>query len=201
VARAIQESGREVVLVEPGLAGVRNALARGIRQVVQATLDDAGVLPRSLPAVGLFDVVEHIRDDLGFLTQINRLIVPGGRAYVTVPAYNWLWSGEDVLAGHARRYTVPNLCRLLEKAGYMVDFATYFFGFLPLPILLRRVLPYRLGFAPKNATEDAIRSDHELRNPLASRLLQTLSRGELSAIAKRRPLRMGGSCLAVARKH
>jgi hypothetical protein len=83
----------------------------------------------------------------------------------------------------------------------MVDFAAYFFGFLPLPILLRRVLPYRLGFAPKNATEDAIRSDHELRNPLASRLLQTLSRGELSAIAKRRPLRMGGSCLAVARKH
>jgi hypothetical protein len=44
VERAIQESGIDVVLVEPGLAGVRNALHRGVRQVVRATLDDAGLL-------------------------------------------------------------------------------------------------------------------------------------------------------------
>jgi SAM-dependent methyltransferase len=200
VARAIQESGLEVVLVEPGLAGVRHAVNRGIRQVVRATLEDAGVLAGALPAVGLFDVVEHIRDDSTFLTTINRLLIPEGRVYVTVPAYQWLWSGEDILAGHSRRHTVGTLRRLLEGTGYTVEFATYFFGFLPLPILLRRALPYRLGFAPMKATEDAIRSDHELGHPLVSRILGILSQRELSRIAERRPLRMGASCLAVARK-
>jgi SAM-dependent methyltransferase len=200
VARAIQEAGLEVVLVEPGLAGVRNALKRGVRQVVRATLEDAGVLAESLPAVGLFDVVEHIRDDSGFLAGIRRLVTPGGRVYLTVPAYQWLWSGEDILAGHSRRYTVPTLSRLLENAGYRVEFATYFFGFLPLPILGRRVLPYRLGLASKKVAEGDLRSDHELGHPLLDRILQTLTRRELSRIAERRPLRFGGSCLAVARK-
>ncbi len=200
VARAIQDSGREVVLVEPGLAGVRNAVRRGIRQVVRATLEDAGVLAGTLPAVGLFDVVEHIRDDCDFLMGINRLVIPGGRIYITVPAYQWLWSDEDISAGHARRYTVSALHRLLERAGYTVEFATYFFGFLPLPILFRRVLPYRLGFAPKKFSEETVRSDHELGNPLASRILEILTRRELSRIAGQRPLGMGGSCFAVARK-
>jgi hypothetical protein len=200
VARAIQESGIEVVLVEPGLAGVRNALKRGIRQVVRATLEDAGVLDETLPAVGLFDVVEHIGDDSGFLTGINRLVITGGRVYVTVPAYDWLWSGEDILAGHSRRYTVPKLRRLLEDSGYTVEFATYFFGFLPLPILFRRVLPYRLGFAPKGVAEGDVRSDHELGYPLVARILHILTRRELSRIAELRALRMGASCLVVGRK-
>jgi SAM-dependent methyltransferase len=200
VARLIQESGLEVILVEPGLTGVRNALKRGVRQVVHATLEDAAVLAATLPAVGLFDVVEHIRDDSGFLTGIHRLVVPGGRVYVTVPAYQWLWSGEDILAGHSRRYTVTTLRRLLENVGYTVEFATYFFGFLPLPILFRRVLPYRLGFVPKKVAEGALRSDHEVGHPLISWILQMLTRRELSRIAERQPLRLGGSCIAVARK-
>lgn len=200
VAQAIQEAGYEVVLVEPGLAGVRNALKRGIRQVVRATLEDVEVSAESLPAVGLFDVVEHVRDDSGFLAEINRLIIPGGRVYVTVPAHQWLWSGEDILAGHWRRYTVRTLCRLLENAGYTVEFATSFFGFLPLPILLRRVLPYRLGLASNKTDEGAVQSDHKVGNPLIGRIVQSLTRRELSGISELRPLRMGGSCMAVAQK-
>jgi hypothetical protein len=72
IARAIQDSGQDVVLMEPGIAGVRNALRRGVRQVVRSTLEDAGVLPETLPAVGLFDVVEHIPDDVGFLGRASR---------------------------------------------------------------------------------------------------------------------------------
>jgi SAM-dependent methyltransferase len=200
VARALQEAGIEVVLVEPGPAGVRNALRRGIRQVVRATLEDAGVRAETLPAVGLFDVVEHIPDDSAFLTSIRRLIIPGGRVYMTVPAYQWLWSSEDVLAGHSRRYTVRSLRRLLEKSGYTVEFATYFFGFLPLPIWFHRALPYRLGFRGKNSPEDAARADHEVSHPLVDRMLRVLTSRELSRVARRKPLRAGGSCLMVARK-
>jgi len=49
VARAIQDAGLEVVLVEPGLAGVRNAVKRGIGQVVRATVEDAGCCQKLFP--------------------------------------------------------------------------------------------------------------------------------------------------------
>jgi SAM-dependent methyltransferase len=199
VARAILDSGHDIVLVEPGLAGVQNALKRGIRQVVRAALEDMGAKEETIPAVGLFDVVEHIPDDVGFMARIHRLLMPGGRVYLTVPTYGWLWSHEDVLAGHSRRYTIQTLRRRLESTGYTVEFATYFFEFLPLPVLLCRALPYRLGLAPKNSP-NALRSDHEAKSPLIARILDSLMQRELSRIAARRSLAWGGSCLAVALK-
>src|SRR5712692_4618252 len=63
VARAIQNAGLETVLIEPGLSGAQNAHRRGVLNVVRATLEDAGFLPEVFPAVGLFDVVEHIQED------------------------------------------------------------------------------------------------------------------------------------------
>jgi len=200
VSRAIQELGIDVVLLEPGLTGVRNALNRGVHHVVRATLEDANLRAQSIPSVGLFDVVEHIEDDTAFLKEINRLIIPNGRLYVTVPAYQWLWSDEDLLAGHYRRYTVQTLSNLLQRAGFTIDFVTYFFGFLPIPIFLRRALPYRLGFHEKKTDEAVVRADHQPDNPLVKRALNMLTRRELSKIGRLQPLRAGGSCLAVARK-
>jgi hypothetical protein len=75
--------------VEPGLVGVQNALKRGIKYIVRATLEDIGALAGSMPAVGSFDVLEHIRDDAGFMASVSRFLVPDGRVYITVPAYNW----------------------------------------------------------------------------------------------------------------
>lgn len=200
VASAIQESGLEVVLVEPGVAGARNAIQRGIRQVVRSTLEDAGILEEALPAVGLFDVIEHVREDAEFMTRLRRLLVPGGHVYMTTPAYGWLWSEEDVLAGHFRRYSLSRLTQLLERSGYAIDFATYIFGFLPVPILLRRVVPYRLGVRAGKISERTLRSDHEIRQPVARKIVQCLSRRERSRIAARRPLGSGASCLVVASK-
>src|SRR5689334_24870025 len=75
VALALQNAGFEVVLVEPGLSGARNALKRCVHHVVRATLEDAGFRPEVLCAVGLFDVIEHIEDDRGFLARIAELLV------------------------------------------------------------------------------------------------------------------------------
>lgn len=80
------------------------------------------------------------------------------------------------MAGHSRRYTLSRLRRVLETAGYGIEFATYFFGFLPGAILVARVLPYRLGFARREASEKTARSDHELGHPLARRIFHALTR-------------------------
>ena len=197
VAQALQELGIDVALVEPGPVGARNAIKRGVRQVVCAALEDVDFQPGTVPAAGLFDVVEHIPDDIGFLQGIHRLMLPGGRLYLTVPAYNWLWSPEDDLAGHCRRYTLGAISRVVESAGFEVEFPTCFFTFLPLPILLVRVLPYRLGLVHR---ETHSKSDHKKLTGPGGRLLQQVLRWEAGRIRDGRPIRFGGSCLVVARK-
>jgi SAM-dependent methyltransferase len=204
VARAVQDNGWEVALIEPGPAGARNALRRGIQHVVCATLDDAGFLPETLPAIGMFDVVEHIADDHTFLSDIKRHLTPGGRLYLTVPAFQWLWSGEDVSAGHYRRYSIRTLSQVLQNAGFEIEFITCFFDFLPLPAFFLRALPYRLGLTRRPATLPATlakaRSEHEVKNGPLKRMLDRLMERELNRIKARRSFSFGGSCLAVARK-
>lgn len=200
VAKMLQDNGIDVVLVEPGLDGVRNALRRGISNVVRSTLRDAGFLPSVLPAVGLFDVVEHIQDDHAFMSDIFRHLIPGGRVYLTVPAFQWLWSHEDVQAGHWRRYTLNNICALLDNSGFQVEFATYFFAFLILPIFFSRVLPFRFYLARKTDIHQTLHHDHQIVNPIANRLISWFRNRELARIAVGRPLKLGGSCLVVARK-
>src|ERR1035438_2021864 len=85
VARALQDEGWEVVLVEPGPRGTDNAMRRGIRHVVRAAFDDARFLPGTIPAMGLFDVIEHIEEEQRFLASLERCLIPGGRIYLTVP--------------------------------------------------------------------------------------------------------------------
>jgi SAM-dependent methyltransferase len=91
VSQALQAAGHEVVLVEPG-PGALNGRRRGIRTVVRSTLADAAFEPGSIDAVGIFDVVEHVENDVAFLAMIHDVLKPRGLVYCTVPASPWLWS-------------------------------------------------------------------------------------------------------------
>ncbi len=202
VARALQDAGIDVVVVEPGPRGAANARSRGVRHVVRATLEEAGFARASLPAVGLFDVVEHIPDDLRFLENLHGYLTEQGRVYITVPACPWLWSHEDESAGHFRRYTSRSLSNLLAGAGLTVDYLTAIFDFLPLPIFCSRVLPYRLHLAgsPGESRCGGLGREHELRSPFVRRVLGWTFRRELKRIQDLRKTRFGGSLLAVGSK-
>ena len=203
VAKAMQDAGLEVVLVEPGAAGAGNARRRGIQHVVLATLDDAGFIPGSLPAIGLFDVVEHIEDDHKFLQTIRTHLASQGRVYLTVPAYQALWSEADVAAGHFRRYSRRTLQELIEKAGLKVEFATGFFQFLPPAIFAMRVLPYRLGWRTRPESQDGdatMASQHEIKSGPIERILNRVQQRELAGIRARRENKFGASWLVVAQK-
>jgi SAM-dependent methyltransferase len=198
VAKAISDIGINTILVEPGVEGVRNAQRRGINQLVCATLEDAGFQDQTLPAIGMFDVLEHIPDDLGFLHQINRLLIQGGRLYLTVPAYKFLWSNEDDFAQHYRRYTLGQLDERLQLAGFKVEFSTYIFATLPLPIFFFRTIPSKLGW---RKTGDLTRVGSELKpiSNTANNLLDAILKIELAILKRRNLLPFGGSCLVVAR--
>ena len=194
-----KKRGYEAVLVEPGFKGAINAkVKRGITYVICATIEDANFLPNSLPAVGIFDVLEHIEDELSFLTIIRELLPTDGKLYITVPAYPFLWSFEDVHAKHYRRYTLKSLSAILHRCGFQVEFETYFFRFLPIPILLFRTIPSILGLR-ENFALTRVKNKHSVNNTLFKKLLHFLLAGEVYKIRKKQSLHFGGSCLVVAR--
>ena len=127
VARALQDAGWVTTVVEPGPVGAANARrSSGGANVVCARLEDAGFSRGALPAIGLFDVVEHVEDDARLLADVRELLAPEGRVFITVPAYQWLWSTEDDDAGHFRRYTAASLSAALGAAGLVVEYVSYF---------------------------------------------------------------------------
>jgi SAM-dependent methyltransferase len=203
VAKTMQDAGFEVVLVEPGAVGARNARWRGIHYVVRAALEDAGFPADSLHAISLFDVVEHMEDDHKFLETIRFHLSVNGRVYLTVPAYQALWSLEDIAAGHHRRYSSRAIRRLLVEAGFAVEFLTGFFQFLPPAIFVLRVVPFRLGLAISSEADEMgskIRRQHEIKSGWISGPLNWMQQREITRIRRRRQARFGASWLVVARR-
>lgn len=195
MTRVFLDAGFDTVLVEPGEEGVRNAVARGIPNVVCATLATARFRDESLPAAGLFDVLEHIDDDLGFLRELQRAVVPGGRLYLTVPASSWLWSQDDVLAGHFRRHTVSGMRRRLGATGWNPIFSTHIFSILPLPIFFWRSL--RSLFGKRTLPRADYASEHRAR---ARGVTERIWEMELRHLSRGGSIPFGSSCLLVAEK-
>jgi len=88
--------------------------------------DDLPSLHGRFQIVTCLDVLEHLDDDVDGLRTIGSLLAPRGQVVVTVPAYAWLWSGEDEISAHRRRYTRDSLLRAARAAGFEVLFASYF---------------------------------------------------------------------------
>lgn len=76
--------------------------------------------------VTAFDVLEHVDDDAGVVSEMARLVEPGGGVAVTVPAHEWMWGRQDEISGHRRRYNRRLLRRRLEAAGLRVERLTAF---------------------------------------------------------------------------
>ena len=153
--------------------------------------------------IALLDVLEHCDDDLLVLEECYRVCTPGGFIIITAPAFQWLWSYNDELNRHRRRYSAITLRELLQKAGFSVLKITYnnFFIFpLAAPLILVRE---KLGLRPKLASphfdEEAYQVEMEPAPPLLNAILSRI--GELEAwLIKLFNLPFGTSIIALARK-
>jgi len=202
VTKVILDNGFDAVLVEPG-SGASNAIKRSVPNVIHSTLGDCAFRPGSLAAAGAFDVVEHIEDDLDFLKMLHAALEPGGRFYATIPAGQWLWSGDDIYAGHFRRYSPGSWSETLRQAGFEIEYATHLFSWLTVPLAFYRALPFHMSLgARRNHIKcdlEAARSDHRLPKMFANPV-SLIHEWELGFIARRKSIPFGSSLLSVARR-
>lgn len=94
----------------------------------------------SFDGILMLDVLEHITDDVKALAECARVLKIPGNMILTVPAYQWLWSGHDEVFGHKRRYGKNELIKKIKKAGFKISFASYYVTFLFPVIALFRIL-------------------------------------------------------------
>jgi SAM-dependent methyltransferase len=145
---------------------------------------------RSFDLVGLFDVVEHVPNDVGLLRIASALARPGGWVLLTVPADPALWTTLDEYAGHERRYTRAMVEDLCEKASLeLVSVAPMFRALWPLA----RARAALRGTRPVEDLESEFRV-----GALWNRLLSTVLRAE-QRLFGRSSWGHGTSWLAVTR--
>ena len=156
---------------------------------------------RSIPfrdhfdAIGAFDVLEHIEDDVTVIAEIAEALRPGGGLLLSVPQHPSLWSAQDAHAFHVRRYTAAGLRRKVEAAGFDVLRMTSFVSLL-LPMM----------FVSRRRMRESTPGDHvdamgDLRQPRAvNAALEAVMTLERSLIRRGLSFPAGGSLLMVARK-
>jgi SAM-dependent methyltransferase len=149
--------------------------------------------------VGMFDVLEHLDDDVGVLRALHALIKDPGTLIMSVPAGRALWSYFDEVSRHVRRYEMEELSDKLSVAGFEVEFLSPYMGIL-YPVLR---LGRRMAGANHPAGADPKRNrrmfDRELRlNPLAGAALGAMLTLERPWLLGRRRIPIGSSLIAIA---
>jgi 2-polyprenyl-3-methyl-5-hydroxy-6-metoxy-1,4-benzoquinol methylase len=198
VSACLQNEGYETYLVEPGTDGIANARKRGVKYLINATFDDVGFKNNCIHNAGLFDVIEHIEDDSGFLKKLYPLIKSNGKVFVTVPAFMFLWSNADISAGHYRRYTIKSIAQLMNEVGFSVVYSTYFFSYLAPLIFLFRTIPSL--FFQNKPSKRVIKNEHKPSSSVSKSFMKIMHRLEYSRIVRNKKIYFGSSCLIVAIK-
>jgi SAM-dependent methyltransferase len=168
-------------------------VARGRWPDLRILQADARALPfgSEFDLVGAFDVLEHIDDDVGALSELRRVVRPGGGIIVTVPQHQWLWSQADDYAHHQRRYSRADLVSRIERAGFTVRMVTSFVT-IALPVMIFSRVGRRL-LGPDSSNFDPWA---EFRIPrFLNTTFEVLAAVERYAIACGLSLPAGGSLL------
>lgn len=169
------------------------AAARAARKAGRpATAGSINALPFADASFGVAvsaDVLSHGAADPGVaLAELFRVLRPGGRLVLNLPAFRWLLSAHDLRVHNTRRFTAPELRASLAAAGFEAVRTRYWNGLLlPLMVLQRKVL----------ARGAESRSDVATFPPWQDRMFFAATE-----IERALPLALpaGGSVLAVARK-
>ncbi|TIH09447.1 class I SAM-dependent methyltransferase [Pseudomonas leptonychotis] len=143
--------------------------------------------------VMLMDVLEHVDDDIGLLKEYVEKVPKGTQFLITVPAFQFLWSGHDDFLEHKRRYTLQQLEVVVSACGLDLKKSAYFFGCVfPIAAALR--------LADRHKSKDRARKSQLTQH---SHLINSIMKGictiELSFMAFNRIAGLSVFCVAQKR--
>jgi SAM-dependent methyltransferase len=167
---------RERYGVATGTEFVEEALQfcreRGHTMLARADAVDLPFPDRTFDVATALDVIEHLDDDYAALTEMWRVMKPGGLLVVSVPAYRFLWTYWDDILGHRRRYTTTMLRRVATRAGFRVRRLSYSNALTLAPAMAVRVVKsviYKAGARrgiPRNPKTDFMTLPRPINNAL-----------------------------------
>ena len=194
IAQGLQKERYQVAIGEMHLSGLKYGKQSGIEECYQFDLFDPPFI-EEFDAIRMFDVLEHLENDVNALYQVSKMLKLDGILFLTVPAHKWLWSRLDTLSFHKRRYSKKMLKQKVEQAGLQIREAGFFF-ILILPLLyLRRLMDRDNGEAIKDSEGPSLAKF----NPIMNKILLLLMRFE-NCFSKWFPNIAGGSLFLVAEK-
>jgi SAM-dependent methyltransferase len=129
---------------------------RGCTEVTRASVMALPFREKSFDLVTSFDILyfEGIDDQIALL-ETARVLRPGGRLLIRVPAFDWLRGTHDVKVSTAHRYTSKELSDKLRAAGFEIEFMSYANMILfPLALLKRFAEKWRI--APQQGSDLAV---------------------------------------------
>jgi SAM-dependent methyltransferase len=179
-------------------AGLLFAQSRADAQLVEGRVE-AMPFSTDFALIGMFDVLEHIEDDVAALRSVREALVPRGHLLMTVPAAPSLWSRYDTESHHHRRYTEAHLRRVLAEAHFHVEYVTHFMSVTyPAIWISRRLERWRAPISSDRSSR-APAIERELCVPhVINTVLRQLLRVETPAVRRRYRLPFGASLLAIA---
>lgn len=136
----LQREGRRAVGLDLSEEALQLARRRGCKWLVRGDARKLPIRPGSMGLITALDLLEHLDDDEGALREMRQALAPGGRLFLTVPAHMFLWSEHDEALQHKRRYSMSELRRKVERAGFEIERLTYAIFFLFVPTLLFRLV-------------------------------------------------------------
>lgn len=164
---------RECGIVADGFDLDENALAHNASAsgglFVYNIHDRLPELAAKYKSIFLFDVLEHIEDETGFLQATLHHLQPGGLLCVNLPAYGHLFSVYDAMAGHLRRYTLGRAAALGRAVGLRLLGATYW-GAPYYPLLVARKFLLRRKKTEKDIVSAGFDAKSDWLNALLGRL-------------------------------
>lgn len=123
-----------------------------------------------------FDVIEHVEDHELAAREMKRVCKKEGHLFVTVPAYQFLWSEHDVINQHCRRYKAATLRQLFTNIQVATIKQSYFNFWFFLPITAIRVLlwPFQKNKLQQNPEQQAKSDFGKLNNGIINKICYTI---------------------------
>lgn len=79
-----------------------------------------------------FDILEHVDDEDGALSELSRVATPGAALLLSVPLHPSRWTAFDTFVGHLRRYEPERLLAKLAEHCFSVE-QSGVYGMRPKP--------------------------------------------------------------------